>query len=303
MEIFGTDIDLNGNELKKLRAENMLALPTATSNDVGRIIMHIGLNKFYGYNGFNWVPIESSVQTSTQIVDNRTSFTGISPQHTFKPLFDGSGLESKNVSISDTFILRSTSIGNVTSSVKGKSLPGYSLDLAGGNTHFASLYEDNVMYVSSYNDFMFTFNIEFIKEHERNFIGLSSSNAAWSQGDPSSKTNIIGLGYDEGDTNFHIILNNNSGSATKIDTGLVVLNGGNIRGYIYQVNNVVYYDIIQQKDFTNQDLIFSGNNTGLNKPGVNNSLSVGLGFRIYTDRITSGTEGATILKYMNLTKI
>ena len=61
MDIFANDIDLNGNEFKKLRAENLLSLPTATSSDVGRIVMNTGIGKFYGYDGTNWIPFEGGV--------------------------------------------------------------------------------------------------------------------------------------------------------------------------------------------------------------------------------------------------
>jgi hypothetical protein len=52
MEIFGTDIDLNGNEFKHFRPENLLSFPV--SPDTGQIIMHTGLGSFYGYDGSTW---------------------------------------------------------------------------------------------------------------------------------------------------------------------------------------------------------------------------------------------------------
>tara|TARA_R110002049_G_scaffold231127_1_gene403365 strand:- start:10329 stop:11870 length:1542 start_codon:yes stop_codon:yes gene_type:complete len=52
MEIFGTDIDLNGNEFKHLRPENLLSFPVSPTT--GQIIMHTGLGAFYGYNGTTW---------------------------------------------------------------------------------------------------------------------------------------------------------------------------------------------------------------------------------------------------------
>jgi hypothetical protein len=56
--IFGTNTDFNLNEALNFRAENMLAFPTG--NEVGRIIMHTGLNNFYGYNGTDWLNLGSA---------------------------------------------------------------------------------------------------------------------------------------------------------------------------------------------------------------------------------------------------
>ena len=58
MDIFGTDIDLNGNEFKHLRPENLLSFPVTP--DTGQIIMHTGLNTFYGYNGTSWLDLAAS---------------------------------------------------------------------------------------------------------------------------------------------------------------------------------------------------------------------------------------------------
>jgi hypothetical protein len=55
MEIFGTNIDLNGNEIKKLRAENSLTYPVLGVDDGGRIIFNTAQKKFYGWTGTEWV--------------------------------------------------------------------------------------------------------------------------------------------------------------------------------------------------------------------------------------------------------
>jgi hypothetical protein len=54
-QIFATNVDFNLNESLNFRAENLLSFPA--SSDTGRIIMHTGLNKFYGYNGVNWLDL------------------------------------------------------------------------------------------------------------------------------------------------------------------------------------------------------------------------------------------------------
>ncbi len=54
MEIFGTDIDLNRNEAKNFRAENLLSFPTAGVADAGLIIFHTGQKSFYGWDGTDW---------------------------------------------------------------------------------------------------------------------------------------------------------------------------------------------------------------------------------------------------------
>jgi len=53
----------------------------------------------------------------------------------------------------------------------------------------------------------------------RMFSGLRGSSAAPTDVNPSSLTNIIGVGYDNGDTNLSIMHNDGSGTATKIDLG------------------------------------------------------------------------------------
>lgn len=52
------------------------------------------------------------------------------------------------------------------------------------------------------------------------FAGLTSSAAALSGGaDPSSYTNIIGVGWDTADTNLYMMHNDGTGTATKVDLG------------------------------------------------------------------------------------
>jgi hypothetical protein len=53
----------------------------------------------------------------------------------------------------------------------------------------------------------------------RLFVGLTSSNAVLGNAEPSSFTNIIGVGLDAADTTLQIMHNDGTGTATKIDLG------------------------------------------------------------------------------------
>ncbi len=53
----------------------------------------------------------------------------------------------------------------------------------------------------------------------RGFFGLRGVNAAPTDVNPSTLTNIVGLGWDSGDTNLSIIHNDAAGTATKIPLG------------------------------------------------------------------------------------
>ena len=53
----------------------------------------------------------------------------------------------------------------------------------------------------------------------RFFCGMASSTAAPTDVQPSSQTNVIGVGYDAADTNWQVIVNG-TGTATKYDTGI-----------------------------------------------------------------------------------
>jgi hypothetical protein len=53
----------------------------------------------------------------------------------------------------------------------------------------------------------------------RAFAGLRGSTGAPTDVEPSSVTNLVGMGYDAADTNIQLIHNDGSGTATKIDLG------------------------------------------------------------------------------------
>jgi hypothetical protein len=53
----------------------------------------------------------------------------------------------------------------------------------------------------------------------RGFFGLRGSSAAPTDVNPSTLTNIVGLGWDSGDTNLSIIFNDASGTASKYNLG------------------------------------------------------------------------------------
>ncbi len=58
--IFGTNIDLNNNEATRFRIENTLSLPSLGVSESGRIVLHSGLGKFYGWDGANWIDLGQS---------------------------------------------------------------------------------------------------------------------------------------------------------------------------------------------------------------------------------------------------
>lgn len=53
----------------------------------------------------------------------------------------------------------------------------------------------------------------------RAFVGMANSTAAPTDVEPSSITNIIGMGWDAADTNIQVMRNDGAGSATKTDLG------------------------------------------------------------------------------------
>jgi len=55
----------------------------------------------------------------------------------------------------------------------------------------------------------------------RLFVGLAASVVAPTDVNPSTLVNMIGVGYDNGDTNIQIMHNDGTGTATKVDTGIV----------------------------------------------------------------------------------
>lgn len=54
----------------------------------------------------------------------------------------------------------------------------------------------------------------------RVFLGLSTSNGSFGAVNPSTVTNILGIGYDGGDSNWAIFNNDGSGTAVKTDLGV-----------------------------------------------------------------------------------
>lgn len=56
--------------------------------------------------------------------------------------------------------------------------------------------------------------------NNRLFVGLSSSTANPTEVEPSTLTNIIGVGWDSADANLNIFHNDASGTATKVDLGV-----------------------------------------------------------------------------------
>lgn len=55
---------------------------------------------------------------------------------------------------------------------------------------------------------------------QRCFVGVASATGAPTDVQPSSLTNMIGVGYDAADSNWQIMSNDGTGTATKTDTGI-----------------------------------------------------------------------------------
>lgn len=55
---------------------------------------------------------------------------------------------------------------------------------------------------------------------DRCFVGMASSTSAPTDVEPSTLTNIVGVGYGAADTNWQFYFNSSSGAATAIDTGI-----------------------------------------------------------------------------------
>lgn len=69
----------------------------------------------------------------------------------------------------------------------------------------------------------------------RLFAGMRNSTAAPTDVNPSTLTNICGLGYDAGDTNLQFMHNDGSGTATKIDLGSSFPKPSSDRSKAYQL--------------------------------------------------------------------
>ena len=58
MEKLGTDLDLNGNHIKQLKVEPLLALPTGLGpSDAGTIVFISPVVAFYGWDGTMWTKL------------------------------------------------------------------------------------------------------------------------------------------------------------------------------------------------------------------------------------------------------
>lgn len=70
---------------------------------------------------------------------------------------------------------------------------------------------------------------------QRIFMGLVSGTAAIGNVDPSSLTDMVGIGADSGDTTFQIMVNDNAGTATRTDLGANFPVSGNSTD-LYELN-------------------------------------------------------------------
>lgn len=93
----------------------------------------------------------------------------------------------------------------------------------------------------------------------RLFIGLRASTAAATDVNPSTQVNIIGIGYDDTDTNFQFIHNDNTGAASKIDLGATFPKPNADTTFPYEVDlfcapngSEIHYQLV---DLTTNDII------------------------------------------------
>lgn len=84
----------------------------------------------------------------------------------------------------------------------------------------------------------------------RAFVGVRGSAAAPTDANPSSLTNIIGVGWDAGDTNIQMMHNDGTGTATRISLGASFPRPATDRSAVYELEiispmnqNVVYYRV------------------------------------------------------------
>jgi hypothetical protein len=69
----------------------------------------------------------------------------------------------------------------------------------------------------------------------RAFVGMRNSTAAPTDVNPSTQTNICGMGYDSADTNIQFMYNDGSGTATKVDLGAGFPKPNTDRTAVYEI--------------------------------------------------------------------
>jgi len=59
MHKLGTDLDINGNNVKSLKLESLLVLPTLGAGDAGTIVFDSAASSFFGWNGTGWLKLHA----------------------------------------------------------------------------------------------------------------------------------------------------------------------------------------------------------------------------------------------------
>ena len=125
----------------------------------------------------------------------------------------------------------------------------------------------------------------------RLFAGLTNSTAAPTDVNPSSLTNIIGVGYDAADTNMQIMHNDGTGTATKTDLGASFPKPSADRSKMYELVLFSPPNGGSEIDYQVTDLgtgaVASGTITSADVPAVTTFL----GFRCYSS--VGGTSSVT----------
>lgn len=130
---------------------------------------------------------------------------------------------------------------------------------------------------------------------DRMFVGLRSSPAAATNVEPSSLTNIIGVGFDAADANLQIMVNDGVGTATKTDLGAnfakaTLTNVYELRLFVAPNSTTLYWSM-DRLDTTGA--LVEGNTT-LDLPAVNTLL----GFKMW--KSNNATALATGLAFASL---
>jgi hypothetical protein len=121
--------------------------------------------------------------------------------------------------------------------------------------------------------FYFSFKVQFNNSLlSRFFVGVTNNVVSFGNINPSTELNIVGFGIDSNDTNLHIINNNNTGLASKIDLGSdFIIENSN--AYICELfnlknSNSVFFKV---KNLKNDKEVINEINTKL--PNINTGLS------------------------------
>ena len=118
----------------------------------------------------------------------------------------------------------------------------------------------------------------------RLFAGMTSSTLVLGNADPSTFTNIIGVGMDAADTNLHIIHNDGAGNATKISLGVSFPESTNLALYELALYCASGSSVVNYKAVNLNSGIETSGQITTNLPAVNTLLS----WQIWRHNVNTG---------------